>query len=299
MDKKVSTPETTSKATVLHTSKRSRSSPQSDLQQTEKLCKMDAEALKEMMSKLLDDKMKILATKEDIESIRQQIAENTVQINDLKSENLALKDEVMKMRTLREADQHQLTWLEEQIKKKNVIIRGLQPDLSPDLAVKKLCNDILKIPDPLPIVAVRQLADRDGKMCVLVETCNGVVAENILKKSTMLAGTTISLEKDLSNAKLQQKKVMFVLKDQLIRYNKSIKVNVRNENIKIADKWFKWNKKNELECKGENTFVFLKALYNSDVTKHVTFNFNELLEAASTAVRSSAKKSAVVTEHSE
>jgi len=261
-----------------HTNKRSRSSPLSDVQQAEKVSKMDADALKELMSNLLDEKIKVLASKKDVESIKDEISENTSQLQSLRRENVELKEEVQKMKTLREHDQRRLAWLEEQIKKKNIIVRGLQADLEPHAAIKTLCNDVLKIPDPLPLVSVRKLGDREGKMSVLVETINAAVAEDILKRSTMLKGTKISLEKDLNSIKLQQKKVMFELKEQLTAYDKSVKVSVRNEKLKIGNKWFKWNKKKELECKGVKADVVLKELYNENVIENINLIYNELVD---------------------
>jgi len=82
------------------------------------------------MSKLLDIKLKNLPTKSEVEGLKQDLKSNiggiSLQDKQLTDDNARLNEEVISLRSDREADKRTINMLLEQQKKKNVVVKGLK-----------------------------------------------------------------------------------------------------------------------------------------------------------------------------
>ncbi|XP_037954069.1 uncharacterized protein LOC119684171 [Teleopsis dalmanni] len=257
------------------TAKRMRSSPGE--QQT--INTMNIQDMKAMFAELLDDKMKNLATKTDIEDIKDKLVENANQIQSLKEENAKLREEMQQIKESKEVDSRRISHLENQSKRKNIVIRGLACDANQRTfdRVTQLCNEVLNIPSPLPIASVRKLSEYDGKVNVVVELDTANSVEKLLSKSKNLKGSQITLERDLDAGKLLHKKLMLILKQKILTVSKVHRVSVRNEKLRIGDYWLRWNNKNELVCNDQKGEMVLKILYKELATK-IDINYVNLLK---------------------
>ncbi|KAL5289625.1 hypothetical protein ACFFRR_009593 [Megaselia abdita] len=146
-----------------------------------------------------------------------------------------------------------------QVKRKNVIVKGFPSSSSLKELFRALCVDTLNISEQdLNVRSMRNIFDRNNKM--------GLIAElnSVLKRASRLAKTKISVEKDLNSEKQIQKKVMLQLKKDVLQADISQRVTVRDERMKIADKWFYWNLRKEFTC-------------GRDRLRAINFNYYDIL----------------------
>lgn len=198
-------------------------------------------------------------------------------VDKLKEQNIKLQQELECLKADKDQDRKRITQLEEQLKSKNLIFKGLNAKSSVKAVVHKVCFEKLKVPNTVTIKSTRKLYERDGKMSVLVEMDSDQSVQDILRNSKKLAGTSIYIEKDLSADKQTNKKVMLQLKKELLVISKLHKVIVVNDRIKIKDKWMWWNKEKTLMCGKQQGYETLKELYTNDFDK-ININYNNLLK---------------------
>lgn len=240
--------------------------------------KMSATDLMEMMhvsmSKLFDDKLQNLATKEDLKKVEVKVETFAIKVDEIVKENENLKLRVMALEENKNKDHKTIVRLEEHMKRRNIIIRGVKKGPMYE-EVDSIFRQKLKINSSLEVENIRKLHESDAKMTVIVEFKSERMVQEILKNTKNLKGTEISIELDLGSERLQDKKVMIQLKKDILFINKSLPVSVRNDKLKIGTKWFKWNNSKELMCgiqKGENV---LKTLYG-DVISCLDLNYNNI-----------------------
>lgn len=111
----------------------------------------------------------------------------------------------------------------------------------------------------------------------------GVVAEfdsedtvaKILTNSRKLAGSSISMERDLNAERQTDKKVLLQLKRDILSESKEKRVTVRDDRIKIEDFWCKWNQAKQLiTCKYQhNAESIINSSYASPLSS-VKFKYN-------------------------
>lgn len=236
----------------------------------------------ESMEKIMNEKLKNLATKHDMEEIKQQINEVDGKVDNkfevLKMENEALKMEIEALKNDRQRDQQQIKILVDQTKRKNVIFRGITMSDTPEESVERVCHDILKI-SPIKILSTRILFknQKNNKINVVAEMENEYMAEKVFKNLKCLAGTTIKVEKDLSLERQQDRKVMFRLKEEIIAADKAHKVFVKNDSLKVGTHWMYWNNSKELMSGKKKAADVLAELYGDHIN-NINLNYNQLLE---------------------
>lgn len=218
--------------------------------------------------------------KETIQETNVEIIESvtilSTQVNLLLEKNKELQEEMEKLRADRERDHRTITMLEDQIKRKNIIIKGLDSENNLRDAVKKVCRDNLKIQSSVSIKSVKRLSNWNGKMSVVAELDSEEAVQDLFKNTRNLAGTTISVERDLNMVKKEQKKVMLQLKRELLSINRNHRISVRDEKIRINENLLIWNKSKELVCGQRNGIDVLCEIYGEAVNK-LNLSYNELL----------------------
>lgn len=229
------------------------------------------------MATLLDDKLKNFPTKTDLEGVTTQMSSMSSQLRELTLENQNLKEQLKQLSAEKEKDRQAIIWLEDQVKNKNIIFKGVETQNSMPEAVKKICDEMIKMPSAVNVRSTRKLYEKNGKMAIIAEFESAEIVEEIFKRTRNLAGTPIILERDLNSIKQQNKKTMLQLRKNILSISRRHRVNVLNDRMRIGAKWFTWNKQHELTCgplKGED---ILKNLYDGEINS-VSCSFYDLLK---------------------
>lgn len=166
---------------------------------------------------------------------------------------------------------------EKDLGRKKIIVRGLESQPSAFKAVTKAFKEKMKIEQNVEIEQTRKLYEKNQKMTVMVEFKSANTVSQVLKHSRNLAGTSIQVERDLCKERQQNKKVMLYLKKEIQKVDKSIKINVRDDNMLIEKKQLFWNKNKILMCGQEKGEEVLKQMYGEKIA-NVNFKYNSILE---------------------
>lgn len=195
----------------------------------------------------------------------------------LKQQNVWLKEQVDGLQADKELDRKRIVQLEEQIKSKNLLFKGLEAKQAVLDEVSKVCTEKLELPTASIIKSTRKIFERDGKMTALTEFDSTQSVEKVLQKAKNLAGSKIFIERDLNVDRQQDKKVMLQLKKEIKVLSTAHKLAVVNDKLKIKDKWFRWNKNKKLVCGQQDVDVILSSLYANRYSK-IVIDYKTLLK---------------------
>lgn len=229
-----------------------------------------------LMSTLMDDKLKNIPTKQDIDEIKTNVNDLGSKIDHLKTENEVLKNEIKQLRDEKEKDHYQIMYLQDYVKRNNVVFKGMPSNNSLEGAVKECCKDNLKLTKEIKILSTKKLYERDEKIGVIAELSSGEMVKEIFKNTKNLAGTKIILERDLNSDKQKDKRVFLEMKKLIIDMNKDHRISVRNDRMKIENNWFWWNKNKQLICGKQDGVETLKKIFG-DTLNSISLNYNEIL----------------------
>lgn len=218
--------------------------------------------MQKSMEGIMDEKLKNLATKSDFEDIKTNVAEIDKKCEDLKNENEILRSEINKLKAERERDNENLRRLVDQSKRKNVIFKGIKKQGSPKNSVENVCINVLKLND-LKIKMARTLYSNNGKIGVVAEMQTEEMVHKIFKNTKNLTGSTIIIERDLSEERQQDRKVLLQIKSAILQTDKTHKIFVRNDSLKIGNKWLHFSKNRELMSGSNKAETVLKELYGN------------------------------------
>lgn len=199
-------------------------------------------------------------------------------IDTLQKDYEDLKKEVIQLRKEKLEDHRRLNALEDQLKKKNIIFKGLDEQSSADDAVRKVCTEKLEIAAP-EIKSTKKIYSRNGKMGVVAEFNSEDAVWKVLHNSRKLAHSSIMMERDLNTDRQQDKRVLLQLKKDILAENKDKRVAVRDDRLRVgSDLWVKWNDEKKLVCGKEEADAesTIKNLYGSQLNS-VNFNYNVIL----------------------
>lgn len=103
------------------------------------------------------------------------------------------------------------------------------------------------------------------------------MANNIFKNLKNLAGSSIKVERDLSEERQIDRKVMMKVKSVILEADKTHKIFVKNDSIKIGVNWMRWNKNRELVCGEKKAEEVLKDMYGEKLN-FIDLTYDKLLE---------------------
>lgn len=232
--------------------------------------------LMSLMSSLMDEKLTNIPTKKDIEDIKTNVGELSTKFDGLKLENEYLKKEVTELKFEREKDHQQINYLQEHIKRNNIIFKGIEAKTTLEDAVKDCCKENLKLTQDINLLSTRKMYEKDGKIGVVAEFSSGEMVKEVFQNTKNLAGSKIIVERDLTHEKQQDKRVMLEIKKKLKKINQNTRVMVRSARIKIGENWFWWNKQKKFVSGTNNVNMLLKTLYGEGINS-VNFNYYEIL----------------------
>lgn len=228
------------------------------------------------VAETMDEKLKTLPTKEDFEQISLKVDGVSEKLNALSTENQMLKDQIKMLEEAKSITERRLIFLEDAIKKNNIIIRGMDCQQSAYKAVQKLLKDKLKIKSDIDIVSTKKIYANEKMMTVKAELKNEKMVSDVMKHTKNLSGSSIFIELDLNSERLQTKKIMLKLKNEILEINKNKRILVRNDRIRVGDKWLHWNKEKMLVCDKEGAEKVLKEMYGEEAAK-IDISYKSLL----------------------
>lgn len=223
----------------------------------------------------VDDLRQII--KDSNREVLEKLSTLSGDVENLKEQNNQLKQEVEDLKVDKDVDRRRISQLEKQIKSKNLILKGLNAKSSVNSVVNKIYFDKLKLPKSVKIRYTKKLYERNDKMAVLAELDSSQSVQSALQNAKKLAGTSIYVERDLTQEKQKDKRVMLQLKKDIVAVSKSHRIAVISDRIRVKDKWFRWNKEKKLVCGQEEADCAIKDLY-PDVYDKINFNYNTLFE---------------------
>lgn len=192
------------------------------------------------------------------------------------AEKIVMAKEIDELKAEREKDRRTMLSLEDQLKRNNLIFRGIPTETSINQAVEKVCSGNMKIVAPMAIRSCRKLFDRNGKMAVIVEFENESYIREIFKNTKNLAGSSISVERDLNSERQEKKKVMLKLMKDLKSVSQTHKIGVRDDKLRINEKWFTWNRNNQLMCGSANGEEVIRGLFRENLN-NINFEYKSIL----------------------
>lgn len=235
--------------------------------------------IKDTINANLNEKLQTLPTKADIEEIKTQIGTVSTEVNTIKLENQQLKEELVKVKKENEDQKRNIRWLENQFKSNKLFIKGLNASKNPINEVESMFKVSLKM--NINIISSRKIFERNGKMAVIVELESSKAIDEVFQNTRKLAGTKISIERDMIPTKQDHKKAFLILKKQLQEINKEHKVIVREDRLKINEKWFKWNNENKLISGNTDGKSELTKIYGEKITS-INLEFDNIIYEANT-----------------
>lgn len=211
------------------------------------------------VEKNLEDKIDKLPSKDDFNAFKMEFAA-------IREENRVLKEKIIELEKGRAEELARIERLENVLRSRNLIIGGLKPETNTRKAAQELCNDILGIQGDAGIEHASQIrrTDKDMMMLVQFNSVNDVNA--VLAKTNRLKNTRISVERDLSEAARDRKKILLkvrkIIRTKLITEgDKMKKLKVTADILRIEGTKFYW-RNNELMCGKEGATKQLNKIFN-------------------------------------
>lgn len=229
--------------------------------------------IRDTINSNLDEKLKSLPTKADLEEIKNEITAVNSEVQSLKLENSQLKEELSKVKNENESNKRNIQWLQNQVATNKLFIKGLASASKPEEEVKKLFSENLGVAPSFK--TVRKIFDRNGKMAVIVELENQDAIQEVFKSTRKLVNTSISIERDMMPMKQDHKKAFLRLKIELLAISKDYKIMIRADKMKIQDQWFRWSNGNILLCGNGNGVEQLAKLYGEAI-RNININYDDL-----------------------
>jgi len=224
----------------------------------------------------LAESLKNVATKDDVEELKQGMASVNQEIDSLRAENKELKERVLLLeRELLDNDKN-AAWIEKQIPCKKLVFRGLKKQRDIPDAVAKVLTDKLNIAAGGVIVHARKIAEHNGTMHVVAEFDSEKTTSLILKNKKKLAGTNISVEKDLGPRKQRNKKVLLYLRKKILSVSVIYSIGIEGDRMRIGDKWLSFNQQRQLVCGNQSGEDCLKELYG-DIMSHINLDYQHII----------------------
>ncbi|GBP12700.1 hypothetical protein EVAR_70832_1 [Eumeta japonica] len=191
---------------------------------------------------LLDDKLKDVTRKTDLNELR-------TEIDVLKKENLTLKNDVKKLTS-------RLDYIDRSMRLSNVVVTGLSSRNNnvAKTEFENLCADVLKVSNK--IMSTRLLAG--GKtFCFTLESRQQ--ASDVLAAKNKLKGRRVYINKDYTNEEQNKRYKLRKLRRSIAACNRSVKVRLGEFCIFVENKKYTCDG-NEIIANSNQDAVFLRSL---------------------------------------
>lgn len=228
------------------------------------------------MEQNFQGKLSNLATKDDVNDIKQQLGSVSQKMCELEEENKALKEEIKILKADREADRRELRNLSENIRNKNVVVKGLNLEMANKDNLGTFLQEKLELPEA-KVRETRIIFRGKNNVGVVAEFKCSKVASEVLKNSKKLAGSSVFIERDLCEEKRTRKRVLLQIKKTLSTIDRSKKVFVHNDSLNVCGKWMNFDSDNVLKCGGAPALGMLKDWYGDSLDLN-NLNYDKILQ---------------------
>lgn len=257
--------------------KRQRSSPGDSAPTSKKISltdltmeKMDTSQLvsliKEVMSGLLDDKLAPLATKVEFSALRDDIIS-------LKEENAQLKAELEAIKSMNILTESRVEGVEIASRRNNLIFKGIKHSSTDDLSVKisDFCREVLKLDISVEHLYVFPLGSRDKVNKPILVSFSCIQHKlMVLNSAKILRGTGFVIHEDLPEVTRKKKTKLLLLRREILRLNRDIKVKVRSDCLMVEGCKFVWSSRDGLCCAGQDGVRKLNELIGGNLSDFVS-----------------------------
>lgn len=191
---------------------------------------------------LLDEKLKDVAKKEDLIAMKYEMEE-------LKQENLKLKDDIKKLTT-------RMEYIDRRSRSTNVIVNGLlcastqsAKNIFRDICIKELNVEI-------NIISARMLTSGKSFVFTLESSAQ---AHNVLMAKGKLRGQEIYIQKDYTDDEQSTRYKLRQISKTITKSKKDVKVRLGEFCIFVNDKKFTWHS-GKVMASSENDSQYLRKL---------------------------------------
>lgn len=190
----------------------------------------------ESLSSLLDKKLALLATKEDIQQLHNEYGL-------LKEENKQLKRDVEMLKEANSRNEKFLEELDNKARRNNLIFRGVAKIFKDtneySKNISKFCEEILQVAvsaENLHVLALNKTNDPQ-LLAMFTRTQN---KQAVLIASSKLKNTGFVIHQDLSKSSRVRETKLLLLRKELYRLNKNLKLQLRSDRLFVGGVQFTW-----------------------------------------------------------
>ncbi|XP_039284150.1 uncharacterized protein LOC120351331 [Nilaparvata lugens] len=198
------------------------------------------------IEKLLDRKLKELATKEDVSGI-------TKTLNTLTLENDLLKKDVQRLKAENIRVLNRLDRYEDRSRRNNLIFRGMKFNSNEDCRekVKDFCENVLKCDKQVHVNRAHILGKKRDNAPIIAHIPQDHDINSIMDKTKNLKGTGFVVHKDYSRATRVQRNRLYLLKKEIMKSDSVRSSTLKGDQLVIDGQYFTWREEEGLRCGGE------------------------------------------------
>lgn len=205
-----------------------------------------------MLEGKLDEKLKNIATKDDIASVHESIKA-------VKKENDELRNEINQLKESQKRLIKKIEDLDKASRRANIVVSGIEGGDIRDIQteVSTLFQNVLKT--QVQVNGIKKL-NRSGKMCT-VELESIKAVNEVLSKSKLLHTSGVYLQRDYTADECNQRFNLRRLK-KILSKKRDVKTQIKGTNLIIDNKIFKWQSEGTVTTKLEKDATFLNNMLN-------------------------------------
>lgn len=215
----------------------------------------------EVMSGILDEKLKNIATKADIATLEKKVETVVSNGRILEVKVNQISREIINNRS-------RILIMEKQLRQNNLIFRGIKwvQHEKCETIIHNFCSDTLGIQTSEIVRAHRIGKNYENNLPILVEFSKRSDVANILKNTAKLKGTKFGIDKDYCEHVRQCRKILFTIKKHIKSIRKDVDIYIRDEIIFINKMKLMWHNDTGLSTtEGASGAVALKEVLNLDI----------------------------------
>ncbi|RZF41004.1 hypothetical protein LSTR_LSTR012954 [Laodelphax striatellus] len=246
---------------------RSQSSPETSLSAAKRTTSTieDQDILGNMaviMGKLLDEKLQIVAKKEDLESL-------TKEMKRLVQENISLKNEVNHLKKEISQVNERVTSLEDRARRNNVIFKGLKYNASEDCRklVEGFCKNVLKCEKEIVVNRAHTLGQNRNNAPVIAHIPRDEDVDCVFKNVKKLRDTGYIVHRDFSFETRRKRGKLARLKKEISRVVGDKRMAIVVDRLVVEGTWFTLTDNMQLRCGQMDGAEKLKQMFNYDFTR--------------------------------
>lgn len=214
------------------------------------------EAFRAMMGEELDKRLSNIATKTDLDVIKTEVSE-------LREDNKKIKSELNTVQQKLSESERRLESIERKNCEKRLIWRGLKISDNLSMEVRKVCQEVLKVPEEIIIEKVEQIGKNSKNPAILVEFAKKEDVNKVLLQTKQLKGTKISIDRELTKTGWERKKMLLKARKIIKEIDNSKVIKIIGDKMKIENKVFLW-RNSKLYYGDADATTELEKMYNKN-----------------------------------